>query len=209
VSPCHAPSESRAADAAGLGQRIVVVGASGSGKSTLAALLCERLQLPLCELDALYWTPDWKPPQPEAFVQRVREAVAGERWVVVGNYNIQREVSWAKAQAVVWLDLPLSACVTRIVRRSFRRWRSNELLWGTNRERFFQQFALWDQQQSLIAFTLRNHGVLRKRYQAAIVDPAWSQLAFHRLRSPRQIAAWLTLHTDRAPGELKLGARSA
>jgi hypothetical protein len=174
----------------GLGQRILVVGDSCSGKSTLGARLARLLEAPHVELDALYWRPGWTASAPEAFLPRVDAATVGPRWVLSGNYSAQREITWPRADTVVWLDFPLRVTLPRIVARSWRRWRRDELLWGTNRESFWGQLKLWSPPDSLLAWTLTHHRSLRARYEHALLDPDLGHLRWHHLRSPRELAAW-------------------
>ena len=78
---------------------MVVVGTSGCGKSTLAARLSGPLRAPHIELDALYWGPGWTP-RPEAeFHRRIAEVIAGDRWIVDGNYGVARQLVWPHATA--------------------------------------------------------------------------------------------------------------
>ncbi len=178
---------SSALTANGLGQRIIIIGDSCSGKSTLGERLAGMIGAPFVELDALYWQPEWTPTPDDEFGARLAAATASERWVVAGNY--QRHTMgtiWPRADTVIWLDFPLMLVTWRIIRRSWRRWRSNELLWGTNTEAFWRQLKLWDQ-ESLITFTLTNHRHKRATYQAAMRDQRWSHISFRRLRRAREV----------------------
>src|SRR5689334_5774453 len=98
------------ADGPGSMRRIAVTGTSGSGKTTFARRLGERLGLPHIELDALFWRPGWVESDTESFRTRVAEAIAGEGWVVDGNYSPVRDLYLARVDTVVWLDLPLRVC---------------------------------------------------------------------------------------------------
>ena len=64
-------------------QRILVLGHCGAGKSTLAVQLGAALGLPVVHLDRLNWLPGWRAASRFEFGMRLREAVAGERWVIV------------------------------------------------------------------------------------------------------------------------------
>ncbi len=86
------------------GQRINVVGVTGSGKTTLARRLSDRLDIPHVELDALFWGPGWTETPDDVFRERVRQALAGERWVVDGNYSRIRDIIWPRADTIIWLD---------------------------------------------------------------------------------------------------------
>ena len=189
-----APSSARAARPAGneVGKRIVVIGNTGTGKSTLAAELARRLVVPFVELDALYWEPGWREPDSEVFRARVREATSGGAWVVAGNYlSKSQDLTWPRADTVVILECGLPRIVWRVTARAWRRWRKNELLWGTNRESIWKHARLWDRESSLIAFAIEQQRVKQREHDGAVSDPRWSHIRFIRLRSPRATARWL------------------
>jgi adenylate kinase family enzyme len=176
----------------GIGRRIIVIGSPNAGKSTLAQRLAGRLRVPFIELDALHWEPGWVAAERDVFRERVRRAIAPASWVLAGNYTRQQQdVSWPVADTVVWLDLGLPTVLHRCVVRCWRRWRSPELLWGTNREVFWEHLLLWDPERSLIAYTLTTHRARRRRFEAYAREPRWSHLTFIRLRSVEEIDRWL------------------
>jgi adenylate kinase family enzyme len=173
----------------GMGRRVIVIGTTSSGKSTLGQRLAERLGVPFVELDALNWEPNWVTAPLEVFQQRVREATAGDAWVVAGNYRTQtREITWPRAETVVFLDYPLWLILQRVVVRSWRRWRTKELLWGTNYESFWKHFTSRD---SLILWALRTHRRRKQQFQDVLSDPQWAHIRFVRLRSPEETERWL------------------
>jgi adenylate kinase family enzyme len=172
-----------------VGTRIVVVGPTCSGKSTLAATLAERLDVPFVELDALFWLPDWVESDDETFGARVEEATAGETWAVAGSYRrVSEHAIWPRAETMIWLDFPLPLVLRRVLVRSWRRWRSGELLWGTNYERFWTQLFSRD---SLLLFAVRNHRRNRRRWIEMMADPRWAHVNFVQLRGPAETAGWL------------------
>ena len=173
-----------------VGPNILVIGPSCAGKTTLAAAVAERLGLRHIELDALFWETGWTMADGEVFRTRIRDAIAEPGWATDGNYNTRaRDITWPAADTIVWLDFPLSLILRRILARSWRRWRSNELLWGTNRERFWEHFLPWD--RSLIWYALKSHRRRRRTYAEAMDDPQWAHARFMRLRSPRAVERWL------------------
>src|SRR5688500_18084376 len=99
--------------------RILVVGSGGSGKSTLARRIAARTGLPLIHLDTLYWKPGWVEPSKEEWKATVARLIAGERWVMDGNYGGTMPERIAAADTVVVLDLPRVVCLWRAVRRRF------------------------------------------------------------------------------------------
>jgi adenylate kinase family enzyme len=99
-------------------RRICVVGTTGSGKSMLARELARRMKLPLVELDSLYWEQNWTHCDDEEMRRRAAEATQGDSWVVDGNYGSIRDLTWIRAEAVVWLDYPLRIILWQLWKRT-------------------------------------------------------------------------------------------
>ena len=106
-----------------LPKRVWVCGLSGSGKTTVARRLAAFLDVPHVELDALHWRhrPDWGMPSDDEFLPDVRQATAGDAWVVEGNYTRSRDSFWPRVELMVWLDLPLRTACWRVFLRTLRR----------------------------------------------------------------------------------------
>jgi adenylate kinase family enzyme len=98
-------------------QRILIIGSPGSGKSTLARAMAAKTGLPLVHLDQLYWSPGWVERDKDVWSAALGEALAGERWIIEGNYGSSLPQRLAAADSVVLLDLPTWLCVWRIVKR--------------------------------------------------------------------------------------------
>ena len=178
----------------GIGVRVHVIGMSSSGKSTLAARLAKALDAEVVDLDALNWLPDWvglNETDPQELERRFRAATSGERWVTAGSYRAtSQRAFWPRLHTIVWLDLPVALCMWRMLRRSWRRWRTGELLWGTNRERFWPQLMVWRQQDSLLWWIATQHRRRRRDYLRAIAEPRWSHIRFVRLVSTADVEAF-------------------
>jgi hypothetical protein len=168
-----------------IGDRVIVVGMTCSGKSTLAQRLAQAIGAPFVELDALFWLPVWVEDE-AGFPDKVAAATAGDRWVVAGNYfGRTSPITWPRSDTVVWVDLDMPRLFWRVLRRSWSRWRSRELLWGTNTENFWTHLKLWST-DSLLYYVLTGTRRLRARYASAVVDPQWSHIRFVRLCSPEK-----------------------
>ena len=167
--------------------RIAVVGNSGSGKSTLARRVAGAIDAPHVELDAIYHQPGWQPLPEEEFRDRVRAAAAGERWVIDGNYSVVRDLVWARADTVLWLDLPRATVMRQLVSRTLRRGLLRMELWNGNRETL-RNFIRRDPQESIIMWAWTRHHLYRERYEALAAAPEWAHLRFVRLTSPRDAA---------------------
>jgi adenylate kinase family enzyme len=171
-------------------KRVVVVGVTSSGKSTLAEQLAEHIGLGYIELDALYWEPNWQAAPPDVFRDRVERALQAERWVVAGNYHSVRDLVWPKAEAILWLDYSLWRVLWQLTRRSFKRWWTRELLWGTNRELLWTHFKLWSK-ESLYHWLFRTYWRRKREYPLLLAQPEHRHLKLLRFGSPREISRWL------------------
>jgi len=171
-------------------RRVSVVGTSGVGKSTFASSLAGGLGCPFLELDSVYHQADWVPLATSVFRDRVAAVVAGERWVIDGNYSKVRDIVWARADTVVWLDLPRRVVMRRLVWRTLRRVAGRAELWNGNRERWHNVFT-WDRQESVISWGWHSFGSNRVRYAAAMADPALGHVLFVRLASAGAVRRFL------------------
>lgn len=169
-------------------QRVVVIGSTGAGKSTLAGRLAARLGGDFVDIDALNWGPDWTPAPVPLLRERMSAALAGDCWVVAGNYSKVRDIVWGRADTLVWLDYPLPLVLWRLFRRTVRRVFTQEELWGGNRERFRAQFASRD---SLFVFVLKTHYRRRREYPAELARPEYAHLRVLRFRRPGEMERWL------------------
>ncbi|MFE7506091.1 hypothetical protein [Promicromonospora sp. NPDC057488] len=173
-------------------RRVSVVGASGSGKSTFARRLAAHLGVGHVELDALYWGPGWTPRPQEDFVGDAEAAVAGDAWVVDGNYSALQPTIWARADTVVWIDPPTPLVLTRVYRRTLRTAIEQNELWpGTGlRQPWTDVLAPW-KRDSIVRWSLHQRRSHPRRYGDAMGDPANAHLTFHRLRSRREVEAFV------------------
>jgi adenylate kinase family enzyme len=171
-------------------RQVSVVGTSGSGKSTLASQLAEILGAPYLELDAVHHQPGWEPLPTDEFRRVVAARAAAGGWVIDGNYGRVGDLVWARADTVVWLDLPKRTVMRRVVWRTLRRVALRRELWNGNRERW-QNFFTWNPEQSVISWAWHKHAADRAKYAAAAADPANAHLRFIRLAGRRDVARFL------------------
>lgn len=171
-------------------QRVAVVGNSGSGKSTLGRTLAATIGTDFIELDSIFHQPGWQPLDADEFRRRVATIAADDSWVIDGNYGAVRPLIWARADTIVWLDLPRGRVLRQIIWRTLRRLARRQVLWNGNRERW-RNFLSLDPQQSVIAWSWRKHEDYRRRYGEAMNDPANGHLSFVRIRSRRELRALL------------------
>jgi adenylate kinase family enzyme len=153
------------------------------------------LGCPHIELDGLYHQADWQPLEVEEFRRRLDQAISVPTWVVDGNYSAVRQHVWEEADTVVFLDLPLSVVLPRLVLRTVRRVITQEELWNGNREPMANLYTL-DPQRSVIAWSVTHFALVRQRYTEATQDPRWSHLHFIRLCSASQVQQFMKNFTE-------------
>jgi adenylate kinase family enzyme len=168
-------------------RRINVTGTSCSGKTTLAREIARRLDVPHVELDALFWGPGWTPVETDEFRARLTDALAGDAWVSDGGYESARDITWSRADTVVWLDYPMRIVLARWARRTLRRIRTQEEFWPGTGNRESVQNAL--RRDGLLWWILSTHRRRHRTMQEKMRER--TDLDWVRLRSPSEAAAWL------------------
>lgn len=173
-------------------ERVVVVGSSGSGKTTLARTLAEQLDLTHIELDGIFHQSGWvSRPSDEFIVELERQmAAANDRWVTCGNYvSVSSGVQMRRADTIVWLDLPRSMIMRRVLVRTVRRALTREELWNGNREPL-TNFYRWDPEKNLIRWAWTRFDQTRSRYEEMSQDGTWSHAEVFRFRTSDEVTAF-------------------
>ncbi len=93
----------------------------GSGKGTFARTLGVRAGLSVIHLDVHYWRPGWVRPSDDEWRERQRALLAGEAWIIDGNYNESLSLRLERAQTVIVLDTPWWRCSSRAFIRGLRK----------------------------------------------------------------------------------------
>ncbi len=175
-------------------RKILVISSGGAGKSTLSSQLGKILGIEVVHLDRLYWRPDWREGPRSEWEQTVRGLAGRRAWVMDGNYGSTLDLRLAAADAVIFLDLPRSLCIRRVLSRRLRyarRSRSRRLRYARRSrpdmapgcpERLDLKFLsyLWKYP------TERRPGILRKLEQASI------EKTVIVLRSPDEVDRFVT-----------------
>jgi len=96
------------------------MGCSGAGKSTFARKLADQRGLPFVSIDQIYWQPGWREPDRDSFIAAMTREAEKPAWVIDGNYTSRSaaEVRRARADTIVWFDLPRWVCMLGVLRRS-------------------------------------------------------------------------------------------
>lgn len=166
-------------------RRVLVAGTSGSGKTTLASRIARQLGIPHVEIDALYHGPNWT--RRESFLADVSALVAEDEWVTEWQYSTARAALAARADLVVWLDLPVATVMRQVTVRTVRRQLRREVLWNGNREPSL--WTVFTEPDHIVRWAWRTRHRTTERIDALV--RARPELAIVRLRSHRQARAWL------------------
>lgn len=156
--------------------KILVVGTSGSGKSTLARLLANKFEIQNIELDALFWKENWTQSEPEEFRSKITHAMSQQSgYIIHGNYNKVRDLTWGNVDIVIWLDYSLSLVMWRVIKRSLIRIIKNESLWAGNKESIKKTFFSKD---SIILWAWQTYSLRKKQYQEQATNSAYKIIRF-------------------------------
>jgi adenylate kinase family enzyme len=166
-------------------RRVVVAGTSGSGKTTLARVIAGRLGVPHVEIDGLFHGPGWTPR--ESFLADVEEFTGWPGWCTEWQYSSARELLAARADLMVWLELPVRTVMRQVVARTVRRRLRRQELWNGNVEPPFR--AIFTDPEYIVRWAWDT------RHKAATLIGALParhpDLPVVRLRSHRDARRWL------------------
>ncbi len=167
-----------------------MIGCSGAGKSTLATAIAREAGIPCLELDAIHHLPGWTVRPLDEFRDDVARFVAGDAWVVDGNYSKARDLVWGRADTVLFVDLPRATVMRQLVRRSVGRILRRTELWNGNRESLRGLLSLGPE-DNILLWSWKRHPINRRRFDDARGDPRWAHVEFVRFRTHAQAERWL------------------
>ena len=171
--------------------RILVLGRTGSGKTTLALEIAAALDMQHVELDSLLFNEDRSPVSVDVLRERASAALAGDRWITDGNKRALRDMVWPRADAVIWLDYPVTVSLWRLAKRA--RKRTSTTIKAQSGESGGKSGAVKHLANSAKGVTkaLRSHRGQRKELPELFAQPKHHHLAIVRLRSPRATREWV------------------
>ncbi|MGL5012325.1 MAG: AAA family ATPase [Paracoccaceae bacterium] len=166
-------------------QRVMIVGGPGSGKSTLARGLGARTGLPVYHMDHIHWQSGWVERERAEKIRLAGEIEARDSWVFEGGLSATYANRVARADTLIWLDLPVGLRLWRVLKRSVRWWgRSRpDLPEGCNEEFGPQTLPFW-------AFIWRTRQTSRERLLQIVAAPPGHLRVVH-LRRVRAVRAFL------------------
>lgn len=176
-------------------KRIVIIGATGTGKTTLANQVSNKLALDFVDLDELHWMPGWQVRDAADFKQCVANAVAADGFAVSGNYREVRDIIWARADTVVWLNYPFWFVFCRLLRRSLLRVVDERKVCNGNTE----TWAKFLSHDSIMVWLFKSYWRRKRGIRAILDNPsAYPHITFLEFKNPKDTQKWLT-HISLAP----------
>ena len=102
------------------GRRVMAVGGCGAGKSTFSKKLAALTGLPLIHLDRLGWRENWEKTPREEFDAVLSAVIAGEEWIIDGNWSRTVSERLKRADTVFWFRFNGLQCLWGVVERFLR-----------------------------------------------------------------------------------------
>ena len=98
-------------------RRVAIIGSGGAGKSTLARELGERTGIEVIHLDGHFWRPGWVETPADEWRALQADLCARDAWIMDGNYGGTLDLRLARADTVVFVDLPRRVTIPGVLRR--------------------------------------------------------------------------------------------
>ena len=163
-------------------QRVMIIGQPGSGKSTLARSLAALTFLPVIHVDHIHWKPGWIERDRAEKTQMTLDAIDAPRWIFEGGHSKTYAERLARADTLIWLDLPLGLRLRRVVWRTLRyHGRTRPDLPENCPERFTFEF---------LTFIWSTRHTSRARMRE-LFDSAPPDKTTYRFTTPAQVRAYL------------------
>jgi len=143
--------------------------------------------LPLIPLDRYYWKPGWVESEKDEWKSTVEKLVAGDEWIIDGNYGGTMEMRLNRADTVIWLDMPRFLCTYRVLKRTFlfRKRGRPDMPDGCD-ERFD-----WDFMKYVWNFPRDKNPLLEKR-----LERLGNQIEAHKFRQNSSVTGFLNRIRD-------------
>lgn len=100
--------------------RICIIGGSGTGKTTLAKNLEKVLHIPVCHIDSLHHTKNWKIRKKEERDKEILDFIRKKKWIMDGTYSSTLKDRMEASDLVIFLDYSLFLRLKGILTRYFK-----------------------------------------------------------------------------------------
>jgi hypothetical protein len=125
---------------------------------------------------------------PDEFCRLTAEAVSKDHWIVDGNYALVRDLVWARATAIIWLNYGFPTVLWRALARTVRRSLSGEKLFSGNRESL--RMALFSR-DSILWWVITTFHRRRNHYRRLFDTRRLPHLLYVEFRTPLEAEEFL------------------
>ena len=169
--------------------KILVIGTSGSGKTTLAEKLSKLLNIKNIELDALNWKENWTQSSIAEFRKKIEDSIKNTKgYVLHGNYNKVKDLTWGNVDTVIWLDYKRIVVMWRVLKRTLLRILTQEELWAGNKETFKNSFL---EKDAIVFWAWRTYKKRKEQYSRMVEENPYKIKEFIILKRPKEAEALL------------------
>lgn len=101
-------------------KRVVVMGAGGTGKSTFSQKLSNKTNLPVFNLDKLFWKPNWVEREKDEYLKLHTEWINQKEWIIDGNGYSCMKSRFERADTIIFLDYSRAISIPSAIVRAFK-----------------------------------------------------------------------------------------
>ncbi|MBK22634.1 MAG: adenylate kinase [Halobacteriovorax sp.] len=176
-------------------KKILVVGSSCTGKTSTARLIEKELGIPFTDMDDLFWKPNWGESSEEELRLKMTKATDAESWVMSGNFRRTNDITWARADAIVWLNLPFPVVLRQAIYRTLKRILTKESICNGNRETFSKVFF---SRSSILMWVFRTYPTMFERYKEVQKKPLYKTYKFFEFHDHYEVRNWINSLKEQA-----------
>lgn len=171
-------------------QKVVIIGSCGSGKTTLARRLASLTDIPMTDLDDLYWNPNWQPSDKQAFIKDICNVTKESKWIISGNYRkVAKDFIWPKADTLIWIDYSFFRTFYQLSHRTFRRIIDKKEICNGNIETLSQLLS----ERSIILWYLQTYKSRKEECMNLFSSKLYDNIhAYIRLSNPKETETFVS-----------------
>lgn len=102
-----------------MANKISIVGISASGKSFFARKLAQKINLPICHMDTLFWKGNWQEVAEQDYLKEHESLIKEDKWMIEGYIDGKMASRLKEADLVIFLDYSGSCCAWQVIKRWF------------------------------------------------------------------------------------------
>lgn len=166
-------------------KRVMIIGCAGSGKTTMAKEISRLIGSPAVHMDKLLWTSDgwnWIKRTDLEIRTDIKHAAAKDRWVFEGDSYSNADLRMARADTLIFLDMPTTTCLYRVIKRMIMTYNKprDDLADGC-RERLDSGFLKW----------IFNYRTSSRPKALRLIKDAPNSVSVHHLKNVADVARFL------------------